>query len=76
MKDNRFMVFAVVAAAFCLCALPGCSGMGNRGTRTGPAPIATAAAPSDPWASVAPGVGMGDGVTLPPDTALPVRKGR
>lgn len=76
MSNKNGILCSVVVlglSAFLLC---GCSGVGGRITRSGPAPIATAAAPADPWAAVAPEVNAGDGVSLPPDTALPVRKGR
>jgi hypothetical protein len=76
MKCNRLTCLVITAVVFSLWMLPGCSGLGSRASRTGPAPITTAVTPSDPWASVAPSLGTGDGVTLPPDTALPVRKGR
>ncbi|MCX7716842.1 MAG: hypothetical protein N2111_00345 [Candidatus Sumerlaeaceae bacterium] len=76
MSNKTGFMRSVVVLGLSVFLLCGCSGVGGRATRTGPAPIATAAAPSDPWAAVAPEVNAGDGVSLPPDTALPVRKGR
>ena len=76
MRHYETWVVAVILAVFGICALSGCSSVSNRGTRRGPSPITQASAAADPWASVAPNVSTGDGVTLPPDTALPVRKGQ
>jgi hypothetical protein len=76
MSNKNGILCSVVVLGFSIFLLCGCSGVGARATRSGPAPIAAAAAPADPWATVAPKMDASEGVSLPPDTALPVRKGR
>lgn len=72
MKNLANLLLIAVAAL----AVTACSTM-PRSTRTGTAPINQPQSVQDPWADYA-SVGTptpGPGVALPPDTALPVRKG-